>query len=99
MAVKPEPKKYPVREFEYTIDQIRTMGMGENFYVDNPEDGYRKDGTLWFGECTQCRQRVTSSYIDGVIWKHTVEVPNRYNPNSTTVTTKTIDYCPANPLG
>jgi hypothetical protein len=96
MPTVSKPLTYQIREFEYSADQIRTMGIAENFYVDNPEDGYRKDNRLWFGTCSQCRERVTSSFVDGVIWKHTVEVPSQFSKNPAT---KSIDYCPANPLG
>lgn len=96
MPTVSKPAMFKVHEFEYSADQIRTLGIAENFCVLDPEDGYRKDNRLWFGTCSECGQRVTSSFVDDVIWKHSVEVPSTY---SKTPATKSIDYCPANPLG
>lgn len=41
------------------------------FTVLNAEDGFRKDNRLWFGECSECGERITNSALDGV-WKHTI---------------------------
>jgi hypothetical protein len=95
MPTVSKPHTYPVRDFEYSAEQIRTMGLGENFYVDSPEDGYRKDNSLWFGKCTQCGERVTSSFVDGVVWKHKAILPSQFGGE----TSKSIDYCPENPFG
>ena len=56
---------------EINVKSIREKGLGTNFRVLNPGDGYRKDGSLWFGECSECGERVNSSYLvlDG-LWSH-----------------------------
>ena len=56
---------------EIDVKSIREKGLGTNFRVLNPGDGYRKDNRLWFGECAECGLRITSSYLvlDG-LWSH-----------------------------
>lgn len=95
MAVRPAPITYEVRGLSYSAEQIRTLGIGENFNVIDPEDGYRKDGRLWFGRCSECGERVTSSFVDDVIWKHKAYLPSTFGGE----TSKSIDYCPQNPFG
>ena len=87
------PKLYEVNGLYYSADQIRTAGVGENFTVLNPEDGYRKDNRLWFGHCSECGERVTSSSIDGILWKHSVTPPS----GSPTATVD-VSYCPDGPI-
>ena len=95
MATVSKPHTFTVRDLQYSAEQIRTLGIGENFDVLSPEDGYRKDNRLWFGTCTQCGERVTSSFVDGVVWKHTAILPSKFGGELS----KSIDYCPENPLG
>ena len=95
MPTVTKPHTFEVCGLPYTAEQIRTMGVAENFNVLNPEDGYRKDNRLWFGECSECGERVTSSFVDGVIWKHKAILPSKFGGE----TSKSIDYCPENPLG
>lgn len=52
------------------IQEIREQGIGNGFSVLNPADGYRKDNSLWFGECSECGERITNSHLNG-IWEHT----------------------------
>ncbi len=87
------PKLYDVNGRYYTAADIRTQGVGENFTVLNPEDGYRKDNRLWFGHCSECGERVTSSSIDGILWKHSVTPPS----GSPTATVD-VSYCPDGPI-
>ena len=68
-----------------TLSEIREQGIGNGFTVINPADGYRKDNTLWFGNCANCGKRVTQSRFDK-FWSHTISV----GPNSF----RDVDYCP-----
>jgi hypothetical protein len=54
-----------------TFQEAREQGIGSNFMVLNPADGFRKDDTLWFGECAECGARVTHSYHNKA-WTHTL---------------------------
>lgn len=76
--------------------QIREEGIGSNFTVLNPEDGYRKDNRLWFGECSECGERVTNSSLNGV-WKHTIILETKYHASGTIAyqSSKQVDYCPS----
>ncbi len=55
-----------------TVNEIRENGIGSNHKVLNPEDGYRKDNRLWFGECSECGERITSSLHNKGEWTHTI---------------------------
>lgn len=74
---------------------IRVNGIGSNFKVLNPEDGYRKDNRLWFGECAECGERVTNSSLNG-IWKHEIVLSVSYHASGTIASksSKQVDYCP-----
>lgn len=76
--------------------QIRVEGIGSNFKVLNPEDGYRKDNRLWFGECAECGERVTNSSLNG-IWKHEIVLEVKYHESGTIAykSSKQVDYCPS----
>lgn len=52
------------------FQSVRENGIGSNFSVINPADGFRKDNRLWFGTCSVCGQSVTNSAIDGRGWLH-----------------------------
>lgn len=60
-------------EATYTLAEIRQQGIGKNFTVLDPQDGFRKDNTIWFGTCDTCGDRVSNSLHDR-IWIHTVQV-------------------------
>ena len=85
-------------EVEKTIREarIRTEGIGSNFSVLNPHDGYRKNDQLWFGTCAQCCERVTSSRHDGNAWMHrlVIEKGVPLGMSGRGDTTRQIDYCP-----
>ena len=52
------------------IEEIREKGIGNGFTVVNPEDGFRKDNTIWFGNCSKCGNRVSNSIMTKFVWKH-----------------------------
>lgn len=74
------------------IVEIRTKGIGSNFSVINPHDGYRKDNRLWFGECATCGESVSSSSMSAksVGWTHTLTK----KISETGFRMTSIDYCP-----
>ena len=53
------------------FQSIRENGIGNGFTVLNPADGFRKDGRLWFGTCSECGESVTNSIFNGY-WEHSV---------------------------
>jgi hypothetical protein len=53
---------------------VRKEGIGTNFKVINPEDGFRKDGAVWFGKCDTCGGHVASSRFEEG-WTHNVTTP------------------------
>lgn len=76
------------------IVEIRTKGIGSNFSVVNPHDGYRQDNRLWFGNCSECGEMVSSSSMSAksVGWTHSVVVGLI---GTTGKVIKSIDYCPS----
>jgi hypothetical protein len=56
---------------ELGLHAIRKDGIGSNFKVSNPEDGYRKDNRVWFGTCETCQSHVSSSLFDKA-WVHSL---------------------------
>ena len=83
------------------INEIREQGIGSNFKVSNPADGYQKNNRLWFGECVECGERVTNSNLNG-IWSHTLYSEKGYYSKeefdrdgiANFTSSKDIDYCP-----
>lgn len=83
------------------IQQIREQGIGSNFSVLNPGDGFRKDGTLWFGKCSECGELVNQS-PNYDHWTHTVYLEKGYYSREAwesgryhnEATSKSADYCP-----
>jgi hypothetical protein len=67
--------------------EIRKNGVGNGFAVINPQDGYRKDNTVWNGTCSECGERVYSSLMSAknVGWVHT-QITGRMQV--------AIGYCP-----
>lgn len=78
-----------------TTKEVREQGLGLNFRVLNPEDGFRKDNTLWFGECDTCGERVSNSLHDK-FWAHTAVLEVKYHTSGHILSQKSIqiDYCP-----
>ena len=56
---------------------VEKVQEANGFTAINCEDGFRKDNRLWFGECSECGERITNSALDGV-WKHTVYLEKGY---------------------
>ena len=52
------------------IQEIREKGIGYYFTVINPQDGFRKDNTIWNGTCSECGERVYNSIMTQFEWKH-----------------------------
>jgi hypothetical protein len=81
--------------------EIREQGIGSNFSVLNPEDGYRKDNSLWFGNCSECGERVSQSLRDDY-WLHTQFLEKGYSSKThweekrwhAFATSRGLDYCP-----
>ena len=59
------------------IQEIREMGIGNGFTVINPQDGFRKDNTIWNGTCSECGERVHNSVMTKYAWKHTQSVKSK----------------------
>lgn len=59
------------------IKEIREMGIGNGFTVINPQDGFRKDNTIWNGTCSECGERVHNSVMTKYAWKHTQSVKSK----------------------
>lgn len=66
------------------------------FTVLNARDGFRKDNSLWFGECSVCGETVSNSRLSGV-WEHQVILEEKLFEDGRVFMRKTrqIDYCPA----
>ena len=83
------------------FQSVRENGIGSNFSVINPSDGFRKDNRLWFGTCSVCNESVTNSALVGRGWEHTIYTTKGsfskanfdkgiYNHTSS----RSVDYCP-----
>jgi len=73
--------------------EIRTKGIGSNFSVIDPKDGFRKDNRLWFGTCSECGEMVSSSSMSMKFngWTHSVVIKTF---GTTGKMIESIDYCP-----
>lgn len=74
------------------MDRIRAEGIGSNFTVVDPADGYRGGGQLWFGTCATCGERVTSSRFDNGAWMHKQVIPAP--AGQSWVSYRDLDRCP-----
>ena len=79
--------------------EIRKNGIGSNFTVINPKDGYRQDDRLWFGECATCGESVSSSSMSAknVGWTHSITKVISYHNDGITpcgMSITSVDYCP-----
>jgi len=74
---------------------IRERGIGLNFDVMSPEDGYRKDNALWFGKCSVCGDVVSNSR-HAKLWEHALNISVQYHANGQILSrhSKNVDYCP-----
>ena len=72
-----------------SLSEIREQGIGNGFTVLNPADGYRKDNTLWFGNCANCGEKITNSSLKG-IWEH--KLIEKFDGHEKWTS---IDYCPS----
>lgn len=77
------------------LQRIRENGEGNGFKVLDPEDGFRRDGSVWFGTCTECGEGVSNSWRDGV-WKHRVVTDQTYHKDGSILSSniRFVDYCP-----
>ena len=78
----------------------RMNGIGSNFSVIEPVDGFRKDNRLWFGKCSVCGEQVTNSALVGY-WEHTIYLvrgsfsKDRFDSGIYNHTqSRGVDYCP-----
>ena len=98
----PSSKIKVTKEMRNKMNKEQDFQVNANgFVVLNPEDGYRKDNSLWFGECSECGERVTNSKFDG-FWTHTKYAEKGYYSKEqfdkdgmyNFASSKSIDYCP-----
>jgi hypothetical protein len=83
------------------MSKVEKTQIANGFTALNCEDGFRKDNRLWFGECSECGERITNSNLDG-IWKHTKYSEKGYYSKeefdrdgiANFTSSKDIDYCP-----
>lgn len=77
------------------VARIRRDGLGNGFVVLEPADGFRRDGSLWFGVCSVCSERVSNSWRTGV-WEHTIYSRKVIEPNGfvSSSSSQKADYCP-----
>lgn len=76
---------------------VRENGIGSNFSVLNPKDGFRKDNRLWFGTCSECGEQVSNSALTGKGWVHTISTTITYHADGVTPcqrSSKQFTYCP-----
>ena len=73
------------------MSKVEKTQIANGFTALNCEDGFKKDNRLWFGECSECGERITNSHLKG-IWEHTLILEQGKNYTKS----KTIDYCPKN---
>jgi hypothetical protein len=97
----PSSKIKVTKEMRNKMNEVTKVQEANGFTALNCEDGYRKDNRLWFGECSECGERITNSALDGV-WKHTIYFERGwYNPEwfekrimPNYSHSKDVDYCP-----
>lgn len=91
-----------VERKEIEMNKVEKIQKANGFTALNCEDGFRKDNRLWFGECSECGERITNSALKGV-WEHTIYFERgwfsnqewfekRIMPNYSS--SKNVDYCP-----
>lgn len=75
------------------MTRLRTGGIGSNFTVVDPADGYRKNDQLWFGTCGTCGERVTSSRFNRGVWMHKL-ITEEHPEFPGLLTYRDLDRCP-----
>jgi len=77
------------------MNKVEKVQKGNGFTAINCEDGYRQDNRLWFGECSECGERITNSAFDG-FWTHKLILEQKLDANGFVSYQKSqqIDYCP-----
>ena len=73
------------------MNKVEKTQIANGFTALNCEDGFKKDNRLWFGECSECGERITNSHLRG-IWVHTIILEK----NGLSTKSKDVDYCPKN---
>jgi hypothetical protein len=70
------------------------------FTALNAHDGYRKDNTLWFAECSECGDHISNSRHDN-FWAHTVYTFKKFYSQENfergvynQASSYQVDYCP-----
>ena len=91
------------KEMRNKMNKVEKIQKANGFTALNCEDGYRKDNRLWFGECSECGERIHNSALDG-IWMHTRYfelgfynkdyLDKGLNGLANYSSSKDIDYCP-----
>lgn len=74
-----------------SISEIREKGIGNGFSVLNSADGYRQNNQVWFGECSVCGERLSSSLHDKGVWMHKLILWQ----DGLSMSYRSIDYCPS----
>ena len=83
------------------MTKVEKTQIANGFTALNCEDGFRKDNSLWFGECSECGERITNSRFDN-FWVHTQYFEIGYfskeefdrNGIYNFARSKKIDFCP-----
>ena len=79
----------------YVMSSNREQGIGSNFEVKDPKDGFRKDNTVWFGTCSICNEIVSNSRHN-LTWMHSIDLKVTYHASGHIASRQSIqiDYCP-----
>lgn len=83
------------------MNLVEKVQEANGFTALNCEDGFRKDNRLWFGECSECGERIHNSHLDGV-WKHTIYLEKGFYSKENFdkgfpynfASSRDVDYCP-----
>ena len=99
----PNAKIVVTKEMRNKMNKVEKVQEANGFTAINCEDGFRKDNRLWFGECSECGERITNSAFDG-FWTHTQDFEiGHYTKEyfdkgldglANFHRSKKIDYCP-----
>lgn len=89
------------KEMRNKMNKVEKTQIANGFTALNCEDGYRKDNRLWFGECSECGQRIHNSHLVGK-WEHTIYTEKGFYSKEAFelglfynfASSKDVDYCP-----